>query len=116
MRAAIEDARRRIRQGPERHEVRKRDVVDKEYKAQLRYAGAFTPSYERTFVLDKTRRKRKTPAGLWLSDGAPDPPIPPHPGGSSPLPKPPRPPPRRKPRGTGLALAAGIGAAALLLA
>lgn len=115
MRSAIEDARKRILQGPERYEVRKRDVVDQEYKAQLRDAGAFTPSFERTFVLDQTRRKRKTPAGLWLSDEAPDPPIPPHPGGGSPLPKPPATPPRKKSRGSGLALAAGIGAAALLL-
>ena len=101
--------------GPERYEVRERDVLDEDYKALLRDAGAFTPSYERTFALNRTRKRRTTPAGLPLRDEAPDPPEPPTPGGGSPLPKPPTRPTRKRSGSSGLALAAGLGAAALLL-
>ena len=115
MQAAIDDARDRILAGPERYEVRERDVLDEDYKTLLRDAGAFTPSYERTFALNRTRKRRMTPAGLPLRDEAPDPPEPPTPGGGSPLPKPPTRPTRKRSGSSGLALAAGLGAAALLL-
>lgn len=113
MRAAIDDARRRILEGPEKYEVRKEDVVDSEYKAALREAGAFTPSFEQTFALNRTKRRRLTPAGLLLSETAPQPPKPPNPGGGSPLPTPPS---VASPRSnTALALFTGLGASLLLV-
>lgn len=114
MRSVIEEARRRILQTAERYEVREDDVVDPEYKAALREAGAFVPSYERTLVLNETKKRRLTPGGLTLSHEAPEPPLPPHPGGGSPLPKPPT-SPRQKKSSAGLAVAAGLGAAFLLV-
>ena len=114
MQASIDDARRRILESPERYDVRERDVVDLDYATALREAGAFEPGYQRTLVLNQTEKRRLTPAGLSLSEHAPEPPDLPNPGGGPPLP---RPPETRSPKRStsGLALAAGLGAALFLL-
>ena len=114
MSIAIQDAQKRILQTAERYEVREDDVIDTDYKAALREAGAFVPSYERTLVLNETKKRRLTPGGLTLNHEAPEPPLPPHPRGGSPLPEPPQAPPPKS-GSPSFAVAAAFGAAAFFL-
>lgn len=124
------NARERILQGPQKYEVRREDVADPAYAAELEARGAFVPAHQGT--------KKMTPTG------------PPGPGGPSeygvyvePLEGPPRPPPspdgpkggapwtkpeakkkrpKKKPKprsssvGWTLAAAGGLGALALVAA
>lgn len=114
MQAVIDDARARILQTSERFEVRKEDVVDTDYRSLLEEAGAFAPSYERTLALDTHSAPSRTAAGLRLADDAPDPPLPPKPGGGPPLPTAPPSKPRTRGRSDYAPLILGLGAATVL--